>query len=270
MTTKPTDPPSHPAPPKSIKEIYRASLKPNDIAFNLYFARPAAALLISVLLKTPITPNQLTFFGLVIFALGPLSFFLWPTTLGFVLATIIIEFAYIIDQADGQLARLTQRTSELGAQLDFLIDEFKALLLVAGIGLGLWNRFGADHWLILGLLGALVIAFATSLTGFIRRPEYAGVAIRPGTQVTGPPRPKGAIAYALWLSFKLLKLIAHYPAWILPLALLGFLPIVDSPALFLVLYIGVHILYLGKTTLAVLLRLGRSSFYASADNGDEG
>ena len=52
--------------PSGLWELYRATLKPKDLAFNVYVCRPVAALFVYALQGTRVAPNQVTFFSLLV------------------------------------------------------------------------------------------------------------------------------------------------------------------------------------------------------------
>ena len=118
-----------------IWALYQQSLKPNDSKFNLYFARPLAAPLVYLFAKTRCTPNQITFISTLIMIFACLSMIFIEGTLGLWIAVSGIELSYIFDCVDGQLARVTKRSSAVGGDLDFMMDELKAYLLIVSIGL---------------------------------------------------------------------------------------------------------------------------------------
>lgn len=242
-----------------IRRIYSQSLKPADSLFNLYLARPLAAPVVAALARTPITPNQVTLFSMVIATAGCVVLAAVPGFWGLVLGIVGIELAYIFDCVDGQLARLTGRTSPVGGELDFLMDEFKAYLLVGALALRwYWHDGGGVHALYAGLATLIVIGWALASTRFLRTPEYA--------RATGTTRQRhGAAAAAarsrstpLWPLEMLARLISQYPAT------LPIFAIVDRLDIFLYAYAAVHLLYVGRTALIVLLRLGR---FAPPDAG---
>src|SRR5688572_13060272 len=95
------------------------------------------------LLRTAVTPNQITFATLVVFAASTAMLMLWPGHGGLVAAAVVLELSYVLDCVDGQLARWRGTSSPVGAHLDFLMDELKAFLLVAAVGVRLWRENGA-------------------------------------------------------------------------------------------------------------------------------
>ena len=246
---------------KAIRAVYRDSRKDEDIAWNVYVARPLAAILVWALRATPLTPNQVTFLGAAIFFAAAAALVALPGAMGFLVAALIVQLSYLFDCADGQLARIKDMTSEVGSYLDFLIDEIKALLLVGAVGMRLWVVDGHTYWLLVAIGGLFVVATATSLTNFVRRPEYAGKQIAPGESARARPMPKTLIGKAVWLVEGVARYLIHYPSWIIWVALIGFFVPVDPALLFLVPFLGVYVLYLGRTTLAILWKLGRPGFY---------
>ncbi len=245
----------------AIKEVYRDSQKKEDIAWNTYVARPMAALLVYALRPTPLTPNQVTFLGGAVFVLAAAVLALWPGAVGFLVAALIVHLSYLFDCADGQLARIKGMTSEVGAYLDFLIDELKALLLVAALTIRMWFVDGEVYWLFLGMGALFLVATATSLTNFVRRPEYAGRQIGPGESAKKTAMPPSLVGKLIWAAMGVARYFVHYPSWIIWAAIAGFFVPFDTALLFLVPFLGVYLLYLGQTSLAVVWKLGRPGFY---------
>ena len=115
----------------AVRDVYRRTRKPNDILWNRLVARPLAAVVVAPLARTSITPNQVTFATLIVFLGGAALMAFVPTWGALIGGAAIIEFSYVLDCADGQLARLKGTSSPVGAHLDFLMDELKAFALVA-------------------------------------------------------------------------------------------------------------------------------------------
>lgn len=244
-----------------VRDIYITSRKQEDIFWNIYVARPLAAILVYALKRTPITPNQVSFLGVGVFFFAAAFLALWPTPIGLFTAAIFLQLSYLFDCADGQLARLKGMTSDVGAYLDFFMDEIKALLLVAAATCRMWITYGDEYWLLLGIFGVMLVAVGTALTGFIRRPEYAGHTIKPGESAKKKPMPQSMIGRTIWFLERVASWIVHYPSWFLYIALIGFIPGVDGTLIFLVMYLGIYIAYVGRTTLSMVLRLASPSFY---------
>jgi phosphatidylglycerophosphate synthase len=259
--------------PLSVVEIYRRSLKPADLRFNNWVCRPPAAVLVYLLRPTRITPNQVTFLSLFTSLLSCATLLLWRAQAGLFVSAALLHLAFVLDCVDGQLARIKGQTSTVGAYLDFLVDEIKAVTLIAAVAgrLALWGTpalllqmDGASFWLSLGLCGVVVAASGMSLTTFMRRPEYYEATTgQKAVRVAGFTRlqePKPAappslgrqlVRLPLRLLEELGKLVLHYPAWFYVPALLGRIQ------WFLVPYVLAHAAYLARSGLIVLVRLGR-------------
>jgi len=235
-----------------IVAIYRASKKKHDINwFTEHVARPPASIVVYAVQGTPITPNQLTFLSAVIAAGACAMLAAWPGWLGLVVAAAAFEFSFVLDCADGQLARHRKMASPLGHLLDFLMDELKAMLLIGCVAVRMWRETGDDRLLLVGLGGLFCLASGIALTSFMRRPEYGA---KPPTE-DGQPADvggrKGPIGLALsgieWAA----RFVVHYPQYIWICALANRLDI------FFWAYAGVNALYLLKSLAVILLKLGR-------------
>ena len=244
------------------REVYRQSRKQRDVFWNVWIARPLAAVLLLGLRRTPLTPNQVTFLGLFLFFVATALLALVGSWAGFLAAIGVLQLSYLLDCADGQLARLKGMTSKVGAYLDFFVDEVKALLLVAAMAVRLWRQEADVTWLFVGLGGVTLVSVATSLTTFVRRPEYAGIEKSPGEPVVDSrPSGGGPAKLVAWAVMRTLRWIVHYPSWTVYLALADGHDAIDGAVVFLFVYLGAYALYVGRTGLGVLVRLGTPAFY---------
>jgi hypothetical protein len=234
-----------------VQDLYRSSKKPHDIFWNRYVSRPLAAVALLALRRTPATPNQVTFASLAVAGAGTAMLVAWPGWIGLVVAALTWQASYVLDCADGQLARLRGMATPVGAHLDFLMDELKAFLLVGASATRLWLLGRDERYLVEGIAGLCIVASAISLTTFMRRPEYAPP--KPLAGYEAPQAlPRSPIPLALALALRLGKLIAHYPSYFLLVALANRLD------LFLHAYLAVHALYAAQSLLSIVWKLGRA------------
>jgi phosphatidylglycerophosphate synthase len=240
----------------AVADVYRRTRKPKDIFWNRFVARPAAAVLLVPLQRSQVTPNQITFASLVVFAVAAAVLIAVPGWSGLLIAVAVIELSYVLDCVDGQLARLRGTSTPVGAHLDFLMDELKAFVLVAAVGIRLWLPDREARWLLEALVGLCAVASAISLTTFIRRPEYLSA--------TGAAPPQSAGDYgggftaapaAGWSPVRAVeslgRFLIHYPSYLVYVALLDGLP------WFLHLYVAINGAHAARTLLAVTRKLGR-------------
>ena len=134
----------------SVKNYKKPKLD-KVLIFNKIFYRPAASLIVRILFRTSITPNQLTVFS---FLLGILSviFFIQGEYFFFILGAIVLQFSQLFDVADGMLARSKGLGSEYGAFLDLFLDRVTDFFLISGISVGVYFHTGKPELLLIGLL----------------------------------------------------------------------------------------------------------------------
>jgi len=128
-----------------------AKVRPVQEFLNLVLFRPLAHLLVRLLLPTPVSPPHLVLFHtlLVLLAAG--------LVLGGedLLAAVLLQAKTVLDNADGQLARLRGEVTELGRYLDTELDFLGNLFLFLALGgrTGEWGK---------ALLAFLVFTFVQS------------------------------------------------------------------------------------------------------------
>src|SRR5437868_2509773 len=191
-----------------IAAIYRASKKKRDInRFTEYVARPPAAIVVYALKGTRITPNQVTFLSALVAAGACAMIALLPGWAWLIAAALVFEFSFVLDCADGQLARLRKTASPLGHLLDFLMDELKAMLMFGCVAVRLWRQSGDDRLLIVGIAGLFCLASGIALTSFMRRPEYGA---KDPTEDGQPAElRRGPLAAVEWAA----RVVVHYPQY---------------------------------------------------------
>ncbi len=243
---------------RAIADAYRRTSKPKDILWNKLVARPLAAALIVPLARTRVTPNQVTLATLPVFLLGAAVLIACPTWGALVAGVALLELSYVLDCADGQLARLKGTSSPVGAHLDFLMDELKAFVLVGAVAIRLWRPGHDPRFLIEGVAGAVVLASAISLTTFVRRPEYAAATGRAvahgagdygeGFAAAAAPRRRSPLALVEAIG----RFVVHYPSYIL------FVALANRIDLFLHAYVAMNAAYAARSLLAIGRALGRA------------
>ncbi len=129
-----------------------------DIWFNSIFSRYLSAKLV----KTPITPNMLTLFGLLIGLLSGWCF-AQGDYISSVAGAILLALTAICDCCDGDVARLKFMESDFGETLDTTCDNIINVFGFTGIMLGVAKTHGWMQALIpfimLAVGGSLIFAF---------------------------------------------------------------------------------------------------------------
>ena len=124
-----------------------------------------------ILIQTSLTPNQITIMSMcsgllsgIFLSLGTYESSLW--------GVLFFEFAYLLDNSDGEIARLKNMKSEIGAKLDILCDMVTDTAFFIGIFIGAlrWQvpgPLGLFFWLsIIGLAATYFIVMLEKKRGF--------------------------------------------------------------------------------------------------------
>jgi phosphatidylglycerophosphate synthase len=160
---------------RQAARVYWASLtSSSDGWVDRHFNRPVGRYLSRWLVRTPLTPNQVsvlaTLAGLVsagLFAVG---------TAGAALAgALVLQLSAVVDCVDGDLARALFKQSALGKWLDIVGDQVVHVGVFLGLGVGLWRSGSTAPVLGLGLAAAagVVVSFAVILR-VLRQPALRG------------------------------------------------------------------------------------------------
>lgn len=139
--------------------------------FNRRLCRPA----VRWLTHTPISPNTVTFGGVIVSILGAIAF-AKGTYWSFVLGALLFFVAGLFDEIDGMLARIKFSDSPFGTYLESFGDSLSYVLLFGGITIGLYRQHGVKE---LWLGGALLIGTVLALVVTTLQRKRAASADRP-------------------------------------------------------------------------------------------
>jgi phosphatidylglycerophosphate synthase len=135
-----------------------------------YAYRPLSVPLAALLARTPVGPTEVTLASAALSLAGGVAF-----ARSAYLAGVLLTFVgSVTDCVDGDLARITGRTSPRGALLDSILDRWTDAALVIGLSLSDVDRYGTLGLLALsgGFLTSYARARAASLG--VDRPEGIG------------------------------------------------------------------------------------------------
>ena len=227
------------------REVYQRTKKVPDLFWNRFVCRPVAAVLVDALKDSRVTPNQLTLASFVVGFVAAALIIALPGRGGLIAAVVVYQLSYVLDCADGMLARWRGVASPAGHLLDFLMDELKAFAILAAAAVRLHFEHPTQPFLLLGMAGLVALASGIALTSFQRHPEIA-----PPKSTAEPS--KSLLARAVRLVEACAKFLIHYPSYILYVAFSGRLELYLYP------YLAVNALYAAKAWLGVALRFGKS------------
>jgi phosphatidylglycerophosphate synthase len=129
-------------------------------SFNRRLCRP----FVRMLSHTSITPNTVTFGGIVVSLVSAIAF-VHGTYWWSVLGALLFYIAGLFDEMDGMLARLKFAESPRGTYLEGFADGLSYLQLFTGITIGMYRRYGRIA-IVMGialLVGAVLALITTTL-----------------------------------------------------------------------------------------------------------
>jgi len=162
--------------PKALKHarkaLLRQTVKTDEDGFiakwlNRHLSVRISALLLAHPITARLGPTAISLLSFLIVLLGALLF----VPKGYaasLFAGILIQLGSVLDGCDGEVARLTFRSSRFGAWLDTLLDRYGDAAVAVGITWGFW-RVQPSPWVWLGGVVALTGFLLTSYS----KKEYA-------------------------------------------------------------------------------------------------
>ncbi|MGA5279695.1 DUF5941 domain-containing protein [Streptomyces griseoincarnatus] len=159
----------------------RSAVKARDGFFTTFCVSPYSRHLARWCARRGLTPNQVTTASLLT-ALVAAGCAATGTRAGFVAAGVLLLGSFVLDCADGQLARYSLQYSTLGAWLDATFDRAKEYAFYAGLALGA-ARTGDDVWAL--ALGAIILQSCRHVVDFSFAEARTGAAEGPAAVLSG-------------------------------------------------------------------------------------
>jgi len=122
------------------------------------YMRPLSPYVTRELIRTPVTPDQLTVAMIVVGVVASVVV-AWPGLLTAVVAALLIQVYLLLDCVDGEVARWHRRTSAGGVYLDRLGHHVVEGAFVVGLGFRAGGGPGTapSWWFTLGAVAALLV-----------------------------------------------------------------------------------------------------------------
>lgn len=151
------------------KQLLRHLGRERDSPLVRMLNRRVSQALTKWLIHTPITPNSVTIFSVLLGLCGA-ACLAQPSHFYQVLGSLLFLLSTIIDGCDGEIARPTFQETPFGAKLDVIMDNVVHLFLFPCIAIGLYRQQGQGLYLMLGglALGGVLISMAVYLPALLR------------------------------------------------------------------------------------------------------
>ncbi len=207
-----------------------------DLRPYLQFNRNISSRITRLLVRTPVTPNLITLTGLG-FGIAAGWNMAGGTRWDLLAGAALLHLAFILDNCDGELARLTGRASRFGKRLDMTCDLLVDFALWTGLGFGAWAQNGHHAWALAGLAAAAGSVINFCMVIYERRN---------GHSTSGHMRGQMADDVRNSTSHSILETLCHNGDVI---ALVWILSALGSPALFLIMgSVYIHLLWIFRSS----------------------
>lgn len=139
-----------------------------------FIRKTFAKFFVKYLVRTPVSPNQVTLFTFLLFISAALFFSIGDNTT----AGILVLLALIFDHCDGAIARLKFKTSKYGFWLDNMSDIIGFYSVILGATIGLYIK---THAVLSWIVGMLVFFWQIVIFGDKLLSNYASININTHT-----------------------------------------------------------------------------------------
>jgi phosphatidylglycerophosphate synthase len=155
------------------------------------------------LLKTSITPNQITAVSLW-FGLLSAGCFILGNYIAGIIGALLLTASYTFDNCDGEVARIKNMSSEFGAKFDDMVDWMVDTSFFAALGYGTSQVTNQSFWFWLGCAAAVgaSIDYIVDLNYHAKNKQKEEPKTRE-EQASEPKRPQSKLDWLIYIFHKL-------------------------------------------------------------------
>lgn len=163
-----------------LKKINACAKRPIDIFTNhLYY--PLSIRFVFLIRNTRISPNGLTLCSLFVSLIGCVWFAIGMRH-DVVIGLVLVQLAYVLDCADGQLARYRQQFSSIGRWLDQISDRVKEFAIYFSLAYGYMRmhpgRTSVWEWAVVTVFTLYLLEYLAQVPIAVRQhSEFANVEV---------------------------------------------------------------------------------------------
>lgn len=130
---------------------------------NLYLIHPLSARLTVLFARWGWSPNQVSALGLLSALFAAVSFYHYEHTMMSILGLLFLLGWHVFDGADGQLARLTNQSTEFGRIVDGVCDHAGYAMVYVALALAMQPLYGPWIWMLAVAAGISHVIQASAL-----------------------------------------------------------------------------------------------------------
>jgi len=207
----------------------KCSLSPPEQLFPL--TRQFSYRITPLLLRLPVTPNQVTAVSLLAGLVGAACFLFghWGWD---ILGALLIVLSYTLDNCDGEIARIKNMISTSGEKFDDIADSLVDSAFFVTLGIGTTLSTGSDLWMWLGFAAAAGAIINFGINTYKNAKNRSDSKLdRQASKASKPEKPEKIMDWIIYIFHKLsraefcniiLVLAVFNITWILlPLAAIG-------------------------------------------------
>ena len=156
---------------------------------------------------TLLHPNVVTVFSLCLGIASGLAFGLGERPIQH-LAALLFMLAVFVDHMDGELARMSGKTSRLGYFLDYIVGSTNYTILFCCVGVAMFRWDGTEEALLMGIVAGfanpIIVVMRLSMerrfgSDAVEHPGSSGFEIEDFIYLIGPATWLGGLNYFFWL-----------------------------------------------------------------------
>ena len=177
------------------------------MSHNTWIHKISRVLIVNTLINTPIHPNHLTIVRLAT-GLGAFAGFAIASAPWVQIGAVAFLISMLFDRADGDLARLTGRTSSSGHIFDLIADALCNSLIFVGLGIGLSHGNYGFSAVAMGTTAGVAVAAILSMVIRVESLEGARAAELGGVAGFDPDDAMCLVPIAVLFEFAEVMLLA--------------------------------------------------------------
>ncbi|GBE27982.1 bifunctional IPC transferase and DIPP synthase [bacterium BMS3Bbin03] len=200
---------------KNAKSLLFEKLKKNtDGPVSRILNRPISSKISELLLKTNITPNQISLISFILGFFGAL-FFYFGNYIYLVIGGLLVQLSSIIDGCDGEVARLKLVETEYGGWFDSVLDRYADAIIIFGMIHGHWLLHNdIIIWTVgfIALMGSFLNSYTADKYDVIFRKRIKVNRMRMGRDVRLFLIFIGALSNQILITLAILAVISNFEA----------------------------------------------------------
>ncbi len=130
-----------------------------------YIIRKISGFITGLLIKTPVTPNQVTIISLIL-GIVSAAFFSHGAHTCTIIAGVFYFISTVFDQCDGEVARFKHMESDFGKAFDIIVDSIVNAVITIAITIAIYKTSGSGLTIIAGLFAMTGIVISLLLTTY--------------------------------------------------------------------------------------------------------